>query len=145
MERNAAMQRNRRLRKALARGVTLIEVLIVVAIMAMLSAGVAFGVMPKFKESRIKSAITGAQTIRKAAELYQATSDSDKCPTVQDLVSSKNLDGTHTEDPWGKPYKIVCEDGDVHVISGGNDKKEGTEDDVKDSFKMSDVAKLMEK
>jgi general secretion pathway protein G len=113
--------------------------------MAMLSAGVAFGVMPRYKEARIKSAITGAQTIRKAAELYQATSDSDKCPTVQDLVSSKNLDGTHTEDPWGKPYKILCEEGDIRVISGGNDKREGTEDDIKDNFKTSDVAKLMEK
>jgi len=144
MERNAAMQRIRRRSKALARGVTLIEVLIVVAIMAMLSAGVAFGVMPRYKEARIKSAITGAQTIRKAAELHQSTSDSDKCPTVQDLVSSKHIDGAHTEDPWGKPFKIVCEENDIRVLSAGNDKREGSQDDVRDNMKESDVKKLME-
>lgn len=142
---NAGTQKIRRRSRALARGVTLIEVLIVVAIMAMLSAGVAFGVMPKFKEARIKSAITGAQTIRKAAELYQNTSSDDKCPTMQDLVSSKNIDGAHTEDPWGKPYKIACEEnGDLRVISAGNDKKENTQDDVRDNMKDSDVKKLME-
>ena len=72
-------------------------------------------------------------------------SDSDKCPTIQDLVSSKNLDATHTDDPWGKPYKILCEEGDVRVISAGLDRQEGTPDDIKDNMKDSDLKKILEK
>src|SRR5262249_20926867 len=106
-------------KRALARGVTLVEGVIVVAIMAVVSGAVAFGVLPKLKESRIRTAMTDARTIRKAAEFYLATYNSDKCPTVQDLVSSKQLDAANTDDPWGKPYRIACNEGEVRVFSSG--------------------------
>ena len=34
-------------------------------------------------------------------------------------------------DPWETPYKIVCGDEAVWVISFGADKKEGTADDIR--------------
>jgi len=134
-----------RIRRALRRGVTLVEVLIVVAIMAVIAGGATMLVFPRLKESRIKAAIMGAGTIKKAAELHQNMDGSaDQCPTIQDLVTTKKIDGSKTEDPWGKPYTIKCENGDIHVTSAGNDKKEGTPDDVRDDMKDSDVKKLME-
>lgn len=144
MDKTNSAIRIRRLGRRLSRGVTLVEVLIVVAIMAMISAGVAIGVIPKWRESQIRSALTDSRTIRKAAELYQATYDADKCPTVQDLVSSKQLDGAHTDDPWGKPYKITCGEGDIRVSSSGKDKQDNTKDDVRDDMKDSDIKKILE-
>ena len=42
----------------------------------------------------------------------------------------------------GKPYRIVCEEGDIRVISSGSDKQEGTADDIRDNFKPSDVKRV---
>jgi len=137
--------RVKKAKKALQRGVTLVEVLIVVAIMAVIAGGATILVFPKLKEARIKNAIIGCGTIKKAAELYRATGGGEGCPTLQELVSAKQIDGSKTDDPWGKPYKITCGEGDdIKVISAGNDKQENTPDDVHDSMKDSDVKKLMQ-
>jgi general secretion pathway protein G len=133
----------RRAARAAARGVTLVEVLIVVAIMAVISGGVTLVAFPLFKEARIKTAITGCVTVKQAAELYQNLEGAaDQCPTLQDLVTSRKVDGQHTDDPWGVPYKIDCADGEIHVYSAGNDKKFGSADDLRDDFKPADVKRI---
>ena len=85
------------------------------------------------------------RVIRKAAELYRDTGGGSDCPTIQELVSAKQIDGSKTDDPWNRPYKIACSEGDIHVTSGGNDKQDNTPDDIRDDMKPSDVQKLMEK
>ena len=126
-----------------ARGVTLVEVLIVVAIMAVIAGGATLLVFPQYKKARIDNAVIGAGVIKQAAELYMNMDAVDEsCPTVKDLVSSKKIDAQKTDDPWGKPYKIVCEEGDIRVVSSGNDRQEGTADDVRDNFKPSDVKRV---
>jgi general secretion pathway protein G len=118
----------RRLRTA-ERGTTLVEVLIVVAIIAMVAGGVAFFAFPKFKESQIKAATTGARVIRGAAQNWQMTNDG--CPTISQLIQDKQLDKAQdTNDPWGGDYTIVCTDDDIVVSSDGADKKKGSADDV---------------
>ena len=118
--------------KRSARGVTLLEVLIVVAILAMVSAGVVFFALPRFREAQIKSAETGARVIRQAAQSWQASNNETNCPTMSQLVQDKQLDpGASTNDPWGQPYALNCTDGDVAVTSSGPDKKKGTKDDVR--------------
>jgi len=135
--------RIRRARRAAARGVTLVEVLIVVAIMAVISGGVTLVAFPLYKESRIKIGVQGCQVVRQAAELYQNLEGSaDQCPTIQDLVTSKKLDGKKTEDPWNTTYKVDCSDGEIHAISAGNDRKFGTQDDLRDDFKDADIKKV---
>jgi general secretion pathway protein G len=133
----------RKLGRRISRGVTLVEVLIVVSIMAIIAGGATLMVFPEFKKARIKSAVVGASTIKTAAESYrEMDSTSDACPTIQDLVSSKKIDGKRIDDPWGQPYKIKCEESEIHVMSSGNDRKENTPDDVRDDFKPSDVEKI---
>jgi general secretion pathway protein G len=115
-----------------ARGVTLLEVLIVVAIIAMVAGGVAFFALPRFKEAQIKTAETGARVIRQAAQSWQASNNETNCPTMSQLVQDKQLDpGASTNDPWGQPYTLSCTDGDVVVTSAGPDKKKGTKDDIR--------------
>jgi general secretion pathway protein G len=143
MEMSAAKNRVRRLGRAVQRGVTLVEVLIVVAIMGIIAGGAAYLVFPEFKKARIKTAVVGAGVIKQAAEVYrELESSSDACPTIQDLVNAKKIDGKKTEDPWGMTYKVKCEEGEIRVVSPGNDRKEGTPDDVRDDFKPSDIEKV---
>ncbi|MCA9598574.1 MAG: type II secretion system protein [Myxococcales bacterium] len=123
-----------RLARALARrrGVTLVEVLIVVAIIAMVAGGVAVFALPKYREAQKTSAETGARVIRQAVQSWQAANNEVACPTVSQLVQEKNLDpGANTNDPWGSAYILNCTEDDVIVTSSGPDKKKGTKDDIR--------------
>lgn len=120
-----------RARRAAARGVTLFEVLIVVAILAMVAGGVAFFALPQFKKAQITTAESAARVIRQAAQQWQAANNETTCPTMSQLVQEKHLDpGQNTNDPWGQPFALNCSDEDVTVASNGPDKKKGTKDDV---------------
>jgi len=132
-------------RRRLSRGVTLVEVLIVVAIMAVIAGGATILAFPLYKEARIKTAVVGCGTVKQAAELYQnLDGTADQCPTIQDLVNSRKIDGKKIDDPWGVPYKIACDQGsgEIRVISSGNDRKEGTPDDIRDDFKPADIKRV---
>src|SRR6188474_651756 len=114
-----------------ARGVTLFEVLIVVAILAMVAGGVAVFALPKFQDSQKKVAESGARTIRMAVQQWQAANNETSCPTVSQLIQDKQLDtGQNTNDPWGQAFSLNCSDEEVTVISVGPDKKKGTKDDI---------------
>jgi general secretion pathway protein G len=121
-----------RVRRALARGVTLVEVLIVVAIIAMVASGVAVFALPKYKEAQVSSARTGATVIRGAIQNWQRVNNEVSCPTMSQLVQEKELDSaTTTVDPWAQEYILQCTDDDVVVSSNGPDKKHGTPDDIR--------------
>ncbi len=135
----------RAMSRAAARGVTLVEVLIVVSIMAVISGGAVVLAFPLYKEARIKTAVVSAKEIKKAAQLYQEMdATTEGCPTIADLVSAKRIDSNTANDPWGKPFRIVCDASDIRVLSAGNDRKEGTPDDVRDDFTPVDVKKIKE-
>ncbi len=111
-------------------GVTLVEVLIVVAIMAMIAGGVSFAILPRLADARLKTATQGAMEIRKAAQLWQVENGSD-CPSLSQLKRDGVLDKAGTsDDPWGQPFQIKCGDGEIYVASSGPDAKKGSEDDI---------------
>lgn len=120
------------LRRAGERGMTLIEIMIVVAIIAMVAGGVAVVAIPKMKDAQIKTAETAARTVRSAVSQWQlSNNDYGSCPTVSQLVQDKQLDsGQNTADPWGQDFKINCDSDEVVVSSAGPDKKTGTKDDI---------------
>jgi general secretion pathway protein G len=127
-----------------ARGVTLVEVLIVVTIMAVIAGGATLVAFPMLNESRIKSAKVSCEAVRQAADLYvNLEGASDQCPKLTDIVASGKLDKNKTEDPWGTPYAIDCSDtGGMHAISAGKDRKFGTPDDIRDDFKDADIKRV---
>src|SRR5262245_48295772 len=110
---NIKTNRMKKLRRKLSRGVTLVEVLIVVAIMAVISSGAVFVAWPEFKKAQIKTAVVGANAIKAAAETYinLDMGGGEACPTIQDLVGAKKIDSKKTDDPWGSPFKIHCGEG----------------------------------
>jgi general secretion pathway protein G len=121
-----------RLRRGRLRGVTLFEVLIVVAILAMVAGGVAVFALPRFRDAQKTTAETGARVIRTAVQQWQATSNETSCPTISQLVQEKQLDpGANTNDPWGEAYILNCTEDDVVISSAGPDKKKGTKDDIR--------------
>jgi general secretion pathway protein G len=119
------------LARAAARAVTLIEVLIVVAILSLVSAGVAVAVIPKFRQAQVETATTNAREIRNAVNRWRATRGGSECPTVSQLVQDKEIDSAaKIDDPWAQPFKIQCTEDDTTVSSPGPDKKENTKDDI---------------
>lgn len=115
-----------------ARGMTLIEIMIVVAIIAMITGAVAVVAVPKMREAQVKTAQTAARTVRNAVQQWQlSNNDYATCPTVSELVQDKQLDsGQATTDPWGEDFTITCVDDEVVVQSNGPDKKPDSPDDV---------------
>jgi general secretion pathway protein G len=132
---SAARAREALSRASLARrhtaGVTLVEVLIVVAIMALLASGVTFAILPKYKEAQVSTARTSAQVMRRAVQDWQRVNNEVICPTVSQLVEGKHIDsGADVDDPWGMPWVLACTDDEAFVQSNGPDKKQGTPDDI---------------
>ena len=120
-----------RLRRALARGVTLIEILIVLAIVGLIAGGVAVVAVPKYQESQKNQAKIDARTVHPVAEKYQVDHPG-VCPTIEQLRAEKELSAaSKITDPWDTPYKIICGDEDLMVVSFGPDKKENTQDDIR--------------
>lgn len=121
----------RRARRLRREGMTLVEIMIVVIIMAMIAAAVGVAVLPRLNEARIEQARTDAQSVRGAVEMYLASNPSADCPSVQELVDERILNASsRTRDPWDNEFSIECEGEDILVVSGGPDGQMGTEDDV---------------
>src|SRR6187200_433414 len=131
IERSLSAMRKRLRERRSRKGVTLVEVLIVVAIIAMVAGGVAVFALPKYKEAQIKNAETGARIVRTAIQQWQAANNETSCPTMSQLVQEKQLDpGQTTKDSWNQDYTLTCTDDEVIVASNGPDKKKGTKDDI---------------
>lgn len=122
---------SRRMGRALSRGVTLIEILIVLAIVGLIAGGVAVVAVPKYQESQKNQAKIDARTIHPVAEKYQVDHPG-VCPTVEQLRAEKELSAaSKITDPWDTPYKIICADEELMIVSFGPDKKENTQDDIR--------------
>ncbi len=127
----APRRRARRAARALQRGVTLIEILIVLAIIGLIAGGVAVAALPQFKKAQVSTTRNSAQQLQKAAEFWRTT-NGNECPTAEKLKADKQIDSTaKLSDAWDMPFKIICDDDDTTVVSFGPDKKEGTADDIR--------------
>jgi general secretion pathway protein G len=129
----ARMEQLSRLRQAArTRGMTLIEIMIVVAIIAMVMGAVAVVAIPKMKDAQVSTCKSAVRTVRSAVQQWQlSNNDYSSCPTVSQLVQDKQLDSAQaTTDPWGGDFTIKCEGEDIVVSSNGPDKKADSPDDI---------------
>jgi len=117
--------------RAVSRGLTLVELVIVITIIGVLTAAISIGVLQAQKRANVGAAKTACSTIRQATLQWKAVHPSEDCPTVDQLKTEKDLDtGFSLKDPWGVPYKLGCESDEITCTSSGPDRKEGTEDDI---------------
>lgn len=115
-------------------GMTMLEIMIVLALIGLVMSAVGVGVFAQFKKGQRK--VAQAQVNDIAAKIVQFMADNtNECPKgMDDLVAQKYLPKKQ-KDPWNRDLVIRCPgtvntDG-VDVISFGPDGQEGTADDVK--------------
>jgi general secretion pathway protein G len=114
------------------RGVTLIEVMIVVVILGLIAGGVAVAVFPKLKKAQVDTTTTSARALRSVAETWRSEHASDQCPTPQVLLNDHAIDSaSKITDAWDDPFTITCQEDETIVTSPGPDKKENTADDIR--------------
>jgi general secretion pathway protein G len=113
-----------------ARGFSLIEVLVALAITTLASVAVGFAAYNYYVDSKKKTAFNEARTVRQAVKARKLEKDS--CPTFAMLVEDDALDeDSPKQDPWGNAWRIRCEGTRVIVETDGPDRQRGTEDDVR--------------
>jgi general secretion pathway protein G len=111
-------------------GMTLIEIMIVMVIMALIAAGAGFAIVPQLTKAKIKSTQQDAKAIGAAAEMYLAESNTG-CPSVDKLVEAKILNKkNHTKDAWDNEFTIECDEDGPVVRSAGPDGQMGNDDDI---------------
>jgi len=121
-------------------GFTLIEVLLVVAILGILAAVVVGNFGKQGETARIKATRASIAAISTQVDIYQL--DTGRYPSSLDnLISSSgesNWNGPYIRggkealvDAWGTPFSYKSSsDGTFKIISGGPDAQVGTGDDV---------------
>lgn len=112
---------------------SLIEILVVLGIIALISGVIAVAVIGHLERARIQTSRESARVLRNAVSTYRMNHAGDECPTVDMLVQAQEIDhASKTLDAWDKPFAIQCDDhGNVSVVSGGPDKKVGSDDDIR--------------
>ena len=134
---------NRATSRLASRGFTLIEVMVVVAILAILAAVIVPRIMGRPEEAKRTKAQIDIKSIEGALNLYKL--DSGIYPTTEQGLEAlvkkpdtaplprKWKEGGYLsrvpQDPWGRPYRYLCpgEHGDFDVYSFGADGEPGGE------------------
>lgn len=126
-------------------GMTLIEIMIVIAILGLLAGIIGVGVMRSLEDARAQTALTQIKAFESALQLYNR--DCGKYPGTQvgltALIQNPGncprwkpgyLGGnTIPPDPWGNSYEYFSpgtHGNEVEIISKGKDGELGTGDDV---------------
>lgn len=127
------MQKTERRRRRTMRqqGMTLVEIMIVVIIMALIATAVGVAVVPRMLEARKKQTLSDAQTVHSAVTMYVTENTGGECPSTDDLVQGGFLDRSkRITDAWDRPFQITCEGDNITVASTGPDGQAGNEDDI---------------
>jgi general secretion pathway protein G len=139
---NVEMKRKTRFRQ---QGMTLIEILVVLAILGLLAGLVGPNLLNRLDSAKTKTAAVQIQDLEQGLEMYKL--DVGRFPTTDEGLEALQtqpanapgwngpyLKGSVPVDPWGQPYhyKSPGEHSAVDIISYGADGKPGGEGDSAD-------------
>lgn len=110
------------------RGMTLIEIMVVITILGLIMAAVGVSVIPKLEEAKQDTARLDIKNIQSALKLYYTKKGKypDTGTGLRALVETQNLDKIPL-DPWGHEYVYMNEGGKPVLISYGADGTQGGE------------------
>ncbi|KFE63283.1 type II secretion system major pseudopilin GspG [Hyalangium minutum] len=116
------------------RGMTLIEIMVVITILGLIAAAVGVAVIPKLEEAKRDTARLDINSIHNALKLYytKAGKYPDTATGLKALVDTQNLDKLPV-DPWGNEYVYMNEGGKPVIVSYGADGTvggEGSDQDI---------------
>ena len=123
--------------RGVAKGFSLLEIMVVITIMAMIMGAVGVGVMGYLDKSKIKQSKIDIGTISNALDLYKT--EFNRYPESEDglskLVEEKILKEKKVpKDPWGNEYIYIYPGNNntdsFDLYSFGPDGKEGGSDDI---------------
>lgn len=124
-------------RRRASRGMTLIEIIVVITILSLLMAAVGVAVIPQLNAAKVDRAKMDIQNIQIALKTYYAKKGNypDTGGGLKAVVDAQILEKMPV-DPWDHEYVYVQESGKPVVISYGKDGSPGgTEDDADISSK----------
>ena len=139
----AAMVRKPVTASTAQRGMTLLEIMIVIAILGLIASVVVVAVMNNLERAKVNTCRLKINEVRKALDLYRV--DNDDYPSQSEglraLISPPHggppylKDKETPRDSWGQELMYYNParggGGSVEVMSKGPDRQEGTQDDVK--------------
>jgi len=113
------------------RGMTLIEIMVVIVIIGILGSALAVGVFGMLGEAREDTAKAQVNTVGGIIEAYEARYG-DYPDSLQAMTEGKHarLKAGNLKDPWRQDLNYSVEGDGFSLCSNGDDKKQGTEDDV---------------
>ena len=116
-------------RRRSARGMTLIEIIVVITILSLLMAAVGVAVIPQLEAAKVDTAKLDIQNINMALKTYYAKKGNypDTGAGLKALVEQQILD-KQPVDPWQHDYVYVLEAGKPVIISYGKDGAPGGTD-----------------
>jgi general secretion pathway protein G len=123
MNPNKSKQQRRR-----SRGMTLIEIMVVITILGLIAAAVGVAVIPTLGEAREDRAALDIKTIETALKLHYAKTGRfpDTAAGLAALVESRTLEQL-PKDPWQNDYVYLNEGGRPVILSYGADGTAGGE------------------
>lgn len=120
------MRRTRRPRE----GMTLVEIMVVVILMALIAAAVGVNVVGAMRQSMREDTKVRARTLQSVAVQWTLTNPSGACPTMRDLEPLLDATTDH-HDAWDHPFTVRCDGGSIVVDSMGPDGRANTDDDIR--------------
>jgi general secretion pathway protein G len=115
-------------RNARRRGFTLLEILVVIAILGLLTGMVAVAVVPTFARAKVDTTRTNIQTCMDLLKQYYLRKNKypDTGTGLKALVDEQITDKVPS-DAWGNPFVYMLENGKPVVMSYGDDGAPGGE------------------
>ena len=114
-------------RRRPARGMTLIEIMVVLVILGLIAGAIGYNVFGQLKQAQIKTASLDLSAISNGVDLYHV--ETGQWPDSLGQLVPKFLKEVH-KDPWGSDYAYVRTGEGYDIYSYGPDKAQGGGDDI---------------
>jgi len=117
----------RRAGKAAARGMTLIEIMVVLVILGLIAGAIGYNVFNQLKEAQIRTATLDLKSISNGVDLFHV--ETGQWPDSLNTLVPKYIKDLH-KDPWGSEYSYLRTGEGYDCYSYGPDKAQGGGDDI---------------